>query len=125
MTSRRSIGPLALAACLLAAGAGADEATEPKKAAPRATVRPPSAEQKPAAAPQAGVLPDGQQLQVTPPGQLMPAPEPTMPAGPAGILEVAQTTFDAGSVERGTKVVHAFELKNVGEHDLTVDAKPG
>jgi hypothetical protein len=50
---------------------------------------------------------------------------PPVPAGPAGKLEVKETTFDAGTVERGVKLSHAFELKNVGEHDLTVDAKPG
>jgi hypothetical protein len=46
-------------------------------------------------------------------------------AGPAGKLQVDETTFDGGKVDRGAKVVHAFVLKNVGEHDLTVEAKPG
>jgi hypothetical protein len=50
---------------------------------------------------------------------------PAVPAGPAGKMEIKETTFNAGTVDRGVKVVHAFEIKNVGEHDLTVDAKPG
>ena len=50
---------------------------------------------------------------------------PPMPAGPAGKAEIKETVFDAGTVERGAELSHAFSIKNVGEHDLTVDAKPG
>ena len=39
--------------------------------------------------------------------------------------EIAETVFDAGTVERGVDISHAFEIKNVGQADLTVDAKPG
>ena len=51
--------------------------------------------------------------------------EPAAPAGPAGQAEMPETVFDAGTVERGTDVSHAFVIENLGEHPLTVDAKPG
>jgi len=47
------------------------------------------------------------------------------PAGPPGKAEMPETSFDAGTVERGAEVSHAFVIKNVGTNPLTVDAKPG
>ena len=56
-------------------------------------------------------------------------PAPAAPAaavsGPVGKVEIKETVFDAGSVDRGTDVSHAFTIKNIGQGDLTVDAKPG
>ena len=45
--------------------------------------------------------------------------------GAAPRAEITETVFDAGTVERGVEISHAFEVKNVGQADLTVDAKPG
>ena len=64
------------------------------------------------------------------PAEPTPTPAPTpaavvVPSGPVGKLEIKETIFDAGKVERGTDVSHAFVLKNIGLGDLTVDAKPG
>jgi hypothetical protein len=53
------------------------------------------------------------------------APAAATAAGPAGKAEIKETMFDAGTVERGADVAHAFVIKNVGKYDLTVDAKPG
>ena len=47
------------------------------------------------------------------------------PSGPVGKVEIKELVFDAGKVDRGTDVSHAFTIKNVGPGDLTVDAKPG
>ena len=52
-------------------------------------------------------------------------PTPAAPTGPVGKLEAKELTFDAGTVERGADISHAFQLKNIGVGDLTVDAKPG
>ncbi len=46
-------------------------------------------------------------------------------APPTGLLEAQELVYDAGKVERGTTVRHAFVLKNVGTGELSVDAKPG
>ena len=62
---------------------------------------------------------------------VVPTPAATAPAvaaaptGPVGKVEIKETIFDAGSVDRGTDLSHSFSLKNVGPGDLTVDAKPG
>ena len=48
-----------------------------------------------------------------------------VPSGPVGKVEIKETVFDAGSIDRGTDVSHSFSIKNVGPGDLTVDAKPG
>ena len=47
------------------------------------------------------------------------------PLGPVGKVEIKETVFDAGSIDRGTDVSHAFTIRNIGPGDLTVDAKPG
>jgi len=47
------------------------------------------------------------------------------PPAPHGVLQVPEATWDAGKVVRGTKLSHAFVLKNVGTAELSVDAKPG
>jgi len=52
------------------------------------------------------------------------ADEATPPA-PRSALEVAEPTWDAGKVVRGTSLSHAFLLKNVGTAELAIDAKPG
>lgn len=52
-------------------------------------------------------------------------PPRAAPRVPAGKLEVPATEFDAGTVERGAVVTHAFVLRNVGEHPLNIQAKPG
>ena len=49
---------------------------------------------------------------------------PPAPA-PRSALEVAEPTWDAGKVVRGTSLSHAFLLKNVGTAELAIDAKPG
>jgi hypothetical protein len=46
-------------------------------------------------------------------------------APPTGVLEAQELVYDAGKVERGSTVRHAFVLKNVGPGELSVDAKPG
>jgi hypothetical protein len=40
-------------------------------------------------------------------------------------LEAGERVYDAGRVERGATVSHAFLLKNVGTAALSVAAKPG
>ena len=60
----------------------------------------------------------------SPPPSVLPAP-PAPPSGPVGTLEISETTFDAGKIQRGEKVEHVFTLKNTGKGDLTVDARPG
>lgn len=50
---------------------------------------------------------------------------PAAPTGPTGKAEIKETVYDAGTIDRGTDVTHAFEIKNIGKADLTVDAKPG
>ena len=47
------------------------------------------------------------------------------PAGAAPALEIEAATFDAGSVDRGTLVRHAFTLRNTGDAPLSIHAKPG
>ena len=47
------------------------------------------------------------------------------PAPPRTALEVAESTWDAGKITRGTTLSHAFLLKNVGTTELSIDAKPG
>lgn len=49
------------------------------------------------------------------------APQPA----PHGTLQVPEPTWDAGKIVRGTKLSHAFVLKNVGTAELSIDAKPG
>jgi hypothetical protein len=44
---------------------------------------------------------------------------------PRGVLEVPESVFDAGKIERGATLRHAFLLKNVGTAELAIDAKPG
>jgi hypothetical protein len=44
---------------------------------------------------------------------------------PAGSLEVPEAVFDAGKVERGVTLRHEFVLKNIGQAELSIDAKPG
>ena len=53
------------------------------------------------------------------------AAPPTPPPAPKTALEVAEATWDAGKITRGTKLSHAFELKNLGTTELSIDAKPG
>ena len=47
----------------------------------------------------------------------------TAPA--AGSLEVPEPVYDAGTVERGVTLRHAFALKNIGQAELSINAKPG
>ena len=123
---------VALVVAGLAAGALAAEPAKPATTAPAAkpTTSQPGA---PATAPPITATPvkpgsPATPLTVTPvqvkPGA-GPAATPPVPSGPTGTLEIKETVFDAGSVDRGTEVKHAFELKNVGKGDLTVEAKPG
>ena len=44
---------------------------------------------------------------------------------PRSSLEVPEPVFDAGRIERGAPLRHAFLLKNVGTAELAIDAKPG
>ena len=44
---------------------------------------------------------------------------------PKTTLEIAEPTWDAGKITRGTTLSHAFQLKNVGTTELSIDAKPG
>ena len=74
----------------------------------------------------------GEPMKVTPAHGAVPvaAPNaapavPAAPAGPPGKAEIKELVFDAGSVERGADIKHDFSIKNIGDHDLTVDAKPG
>jgi hypothetical protein len=46
-------------------------------------------------------------------------------AEPGPTLVVAERIHDAGEIERGVTLKHAFVLKNTGTADLSVDAKPG
>ena len=107
----------ALSALMSSALAGA-VAAAPAAAAPAKPADPPKTQVvAPAVAPHAPGIsvaqPDG-------------APAaPAAPTGPVGKLEVKETVFDAGTVERGAEITHAFQLKNIGKGDLTVDAKPG
>ncbi len=43
----------------------------------------------------------------------------------AGSLEVPETVYDAGKVDRGVTVRHEFVLKNIGQAALSINAKPG
>ena len=47
------------------------------------------------------------------------------PAPPASSLEVSEPVYDAGRVERGVTLRHAFMLKNIGQAELSINAKPG
>src|SRR5947207_15929197 len=49
-----------------------------------------------------------------------PTPAPTAPG-----LEVPEPVYDAGTVERGVTLRHAFALKNIGQAQLSNNAKPG
>jgi len=49
----------------------------------------------------------------------------TPPPARGGTLQVAEPTWDAGKIVRGTKLTHSFVLKNVGTTELSIDAKPG
>ena len=53
------------------------------------------------------------------------AGDASQPSPPTGRLEVPELVYDAGKVDRGVTIRHAFVLKNVGTADLSVDAKPG
>jgi len=44
---------------------------------------------------------------------------------PPAALEVPERVHDAGKIDRGTVVKHAFTLKNRGTTELSIDAKPG
>jgi hypothetical protein len=61
---------------------------------------------------------------VTPAAPSAPTPA-AAPTGPTGTLEIKETTWDAGTIERGAALSHSFLLKNIGKGDLTVDAKAG
>ncbi|HLY36703.1 MAG TPA: hypothetical protein VKU61_01620 [Candidatus Binatia bacterium] len=52
------------------------------------------------------------------------ADEPRPSPSPS-TLAIAEPTWDAGKVVRGTTLSHAFVLKNVGTAELSIDAKPG
>jgi hypothetical protein len=137
---------IALAAAGLASLGAADRSTpgrrKPKpattEAAPAATPAPQAAPAKaplappaatPAATPFAPSSPAPMPMMTpgTPPPMPMmtPAAAPAAPTGPPTTVEIAETSFDAGSVEKGTDIKHEFVLKNVGENPLMVDAKPG
>jgi hypothetical protein len=47
------------------------------------------------------------------------------PGGPRARVEAAERTFDAGKLDQGVPLKHTFVLKNVGDAELKVDAKPG
>jgi len=47
------------------------------------------------------------------------------PAPPSPSLEVPEPVYDAGTVERGVTLRHAFALKNIGQAELSINAKPG
>ena len=49
-----------------------------------------------------------------------PTPAPTAPS-----LEVPEPVYDAGTVERGVTLRHAFALRNIGQAELSINAKPG
>lgn len=51
--------------------------------------------------------------------------EDAAPPAPKTTLEIAEATWDAGKIPRGTTLSHAFQLKNVGTTELSIDAKPG
>jgi ABC-type proline/glycine betaine transport system substrate-binding protein len=51
--------------------------------------------------------------------------EDAAPPAPKTTLEIAEPTWDAGKITRGTTLSHAFQLKNVGTTELSIDAKPG
>ena len=46
-------------------------------------------------------------------------------APPVGSLEVPEPVYDAGKVERGVTIRHEFVLKNIGQAELSINAKPG
>jgi hypothetical protein len=50
---------------------------------------------------------------------------PAFAAEPGPTLVVAERVHDAGEIERGVTLKHAFVLKNTGTANLSVDAKPG
>lgn len=112
-----------LVAVALASAAVLMGADAPKPAAPAKPATPAATLPAKPAAPAAGQqMP---QVTITPSIPGAPAPAPAVPAGPGGTVEIKETSWDAGTVERGGQVSHAFVIKNVGKHDLTVDAKPG
>lgn len=111
---------LGAAAALLASALAAVLLAGPPAKAPAAPAAAPQPHVIPTAAPAPG--PAVQAVQAVEPAA---APAPAAQGGPTGKLEAKETIFDAGAVERGVDVVHAFQLKNIGLGDLTVDAKPG
>jgi len=74
-----------------------------------------------------GLLPARSPSAAEPPGASAPAAASgkAAAAGPGGTAQIADTTFQAGSVAQGTDITHVFTIRNVGLHPLTVDAKPG
>lgn len=50
---------------------------------------------------------------------------PAVTSGTGGKAEIVDVTYDAGTVARGVELVHAFQIKNTGDHPLTIDAKAG
>ena len=63
------------------------------------------------------------QTRPTPKAYSRPEPIDTTPTG--GKIELAETSYHAGTVERGVKIQHTFIVKNVGTGDLRIHAKPG
>jgi hypothetical protein len=115
----KKLGLVALAGALTVAAAHAAtskaKAKQPAASAPaRATVGEPL---KPAPAPAA---PAAMPMPPAAAGATAAAP-----AGPPGKAEIKELVFDAGNIERGPDLKHDFVIKNVGQYDLTVDAKPG
>jgi len=53
------------------------------------------------------------------------ADEAPPPGAPRARLEATERTFDAGKVDQGVPLKHTFVLKNVGDAEMKVDAKPG
>jgi hypothetical protein len=116
MQSRALAALFASGLAVTAAAAGANEAAVPKSTTAKPVAIKPAT---PAPVP----------LTVSPPVMVQPTPGaaamPAAPTGPVGKVEIKETIFDAGSVDRGADLSHAFEIKNIGKGDLTVDAKPG
>ena len=53
------------------------------------------------------------------------ADEAPAPAAPRPRVEATDRTFEAGKIDQGVPLKHTFLLKNVGDAELKVDAKPG
>jgi hypothetical protein len=114
-----TIGALALVLLVVPAPALADEAT-PKTAPP--------AKAGEAAVP-GGIRPaqvrDVPVTGVVAPASREGASAPPAPSGPPGKVQIDEKVFDAGSVKRGVRLSHAFEIKNIGTTTVTVEARPG